>query len=155
MVGNASGGKFMLVKHQIEINAPVQEVWKLWYDIEGWNAWYPDIVSVTKKTPGKVMSGTRFVQKMKLGGRALPVKTELSALQEPVKIAWSGGGPGLQVVHSILLDDLGGRTRVRSEETWDGLLSPLPALFREKIDEVTIRCLEGLKAYAERNAKNS
>ncbi|MCW5828719.1 MAG: SRPBCC family protein [Deltaproteobacteria bacterium] len=140
----------MLVKHQIEIDAPVETVWKLWQDLEGWPVWYPGMISVTRKKPGPAGMGTVFIQKMKIGSLQAPVTTRLCEFSEPACIAWKGGGPGLKVVHRILLDDLGSRTRVRSEETWDGFLSPLAALVREMIDEVTINCLEGLKAYAER-----
>ncbi len=144
----------MLVKHQIEIDAPILDVWNLWADLEGWPVWYPGMKAVTKKTYGKAAVGTKFAQKMDVGGgRTVSLKTELCTCSEPNKIGWKGGAPGMKVVHTIFLDDVGGRTRVRSEETWDGFLSPLAALIRERIDDVTINCLEGLKAHAERVAK--
>ncbi len=145
----------MLVKHQIEIDAPASAIWNLWADIEGWSVWYPGMTAVTKKSRGQVATGTRFIQKMNLNGFSAPVPTTMCEYKEPSRLAWGGGGPGLKVIHTIILEDLGGRTRVRSEETWEGLLSPLAALFREKIDEVTINCLEGLKARAERVVRKS
>lgn len=81
--------------------------------------------------------------------RGLPTDTKLEVVQlEPERlIAWSGGVPGLlHAVHAFHFEPHEGGARVRSVETWTGVLArgPAGALVKRAAERVGREQLEGL-----------
>lgn len=106
----------VLARGKTEIAAPADVVWSVLTDVERWPAWNPDVKSVT--LDGPLAEGTRFRWKAGPG----TITSELRRVDRPSLIGWTGRTLGITAVHVYRLEERGGRTVVRSEESWSGLL---------------------------------
>jgi uncharacterized protein YndB with AHSA1/START domain len=130
---------------EIEIQAPLDAVWKLQTDINSWAKWQPDISEA--KLDGSLETGTRF--KWKSGGFTLN-----SILEEVILnkiIGWSGSGFGASAVHIWEFSSLeNGNTHVRTSESMDGwLVKLLKGMMRKKLNESLDGWLNALKKASE------
>ncbi|MDQ1293715.1 MAG: hypothetical protein QG608_1596 [Actinomycetota bacterium] len=107
---------------EIEIDAPVGTVWRMFSDMARWPTWSASIHHVRVEHPLRV--GSRFLW---WNG---PVRflCMLSVVETDQELTWTGIGLGNRAVHRNLFSstDSGG-TRVRSEESLNGVL--LPSLY--------------------------
>jgi hypothetical protein len=132
---------------EIEIAAAPEVVWDVLTAIDGWPSWNPDVKSVS--IHDAVAPGALFRWKAGPG-------TITSTIQrvEPARlIAWTGSTLGIRAVHFWHLEPRDGRTFVRTEESYDGLVS---RLFGRQLQKTLDKALEDglrhLKAEAERRA---
>ena len=109
------------------IEAPPHRVFDKLIDVASWPSWMPrSFVPVLRSdTPSPLRLGDRI--KVKVAGGPLPTTIRVSELARPNELVWRGGVRGLLwAEHRFVLEPVGDRrTRVRSIETWRGVLSGL------------------------------
>jgi hypothetical protein len=129
---------------EIIIAADPQTVWDVLTAIERWPSWNPDVETVSLHGPLAV--GTQF--RWRSGPQKL-ISTILR-LERPWLFAWSGKTRGARTTKVWRLDPQDGRTIVRTEESWEGLLPRLlPRLMQRTLDSAIGAELGHLKAEAE------
>jgi hypothetical protein len=128
-----------------EIDAPIERVWAVLTAIEQWPSWNPDVRSVSVSAP--VVEGTTF--RWKAGpGR---ITSLVEHLDRPRLIAWSGRTLGIRAYHVWHLEGQNGRTLVRTEESYDGLVARLLRRSLQKtLDAALTDGVRYLKAEAEK-----
>jgi uncharacterized protein YndB with AHSA1/START domain len=101
------------------IDAPIERVWAVLTAIDEWPAWNPDVRSAS--LDGPVSEGSIFRWKAGPG----TITSRVEHVDRPRLIAWTGRTLGIRAVHVWRLEEQDGRTRVRSEESYDGLVARL------------------------------
>ena len=111
------------VARSAEIAAPAQAVWDRIVAVASWPEWKP-FISRTAMSRPELSLGSRFKMHIRVKGPfAVPVSVRVCEWQPPRRIAWTGGIPGVSVsVHSFLLEEKDGRTRLTSLEEFTGAL---------------------------------
>ncbi len=70
-------------------------------------------------------------------------------------MSWTGTSLGIHAIHVWKLQPVDGRTRVQTEESWEGLLPRLASGYsRRTLDKALPDGLSHLKAEAERRAQD-
>lgn len=114
-----------VARAEIVIEKPIAAVFGELVDFGRWARWMPSLFRPARGPQGALSVADRMV--VLLGG-ALPLGLHVVRVSPNAELTWRGGIPGLLVgEHAFYLDDLGsGRTRVRSEEHFEGLLANMP-----------------------------
>jgi hypothetical protein len=112
---------------EIVIDKPIAIVFGELVDFGRWARWMPSVFRPSRGPEGPLSVADQIV--VRLGG-ALPLVLRVLRVSHNAELTWRGGLPGVLVgEHAFFFDDLGsGRTRVRSEERFEGLLAHLPIL---------------------------
>jgi hypothetical protein len=132
---------------EVLIAAPQETVWEVLSDIPNWPTWNADIASMAVQ--GGIEPGTEF--RWKAGSASLV--SQLEVVDPPREIGWTGTSMGIHAVHVFHLESRDGRTAVRSEESFRGLIPSLLRGYSRKVLQRGIDgILEALKAEAERRA---
>ena len=122
-------------------------------DHPSWNQWMPRSFAPASKLGRPLEEGD--VIRVRVAGAPFASKIEVVVVERAREITWSGGIRGvLHGRHRFLFEPHEGGTRVRSAETWSGILARLtkPALSRAA-SKVGLEQLRGLeKAVASRLA---
>ena len=130
---------------QIDIAADPEAVWEVLTAFDRWPSWNPDVRSMSMNSPLAV--GSTFRWKAGPG----TVRSAIRQLEPPRFIAWTGTSLGLKARDAFLLQARDGRTVVREEESWNGLVA---RFFRRSLQKTLDRSLESglrhLKAEVER-----
>lgn len=129
---------------QIVVQAPVEKVWSVLTDVNGWPKWQSDIKEA--QMIGPLESGTEFTWSS--GGTRIQSKF---ALVEPYKeIAWTGTAFTATAVHVWKLEQMpGNKTLVKTEESMSGFLLTLFYSSKE-LQTIDQTWLDRLKREAER-----
>jgi hypothetical protein len=118
-----TGQRMSVFAHaQLELDRPIDEVFARFVDFSTWRHWMPDAFAPVHGPKRALRPGDRVVVRM--AGIALaPLRVLRVELDR--EVCWRGGIPFLLAgEHSFFFDDLGaGRTRIRSEEPFSGLLT--------------------------------
>ena len=137
----------VVAEGEIAIAAKPETVWEVMTDIEVWPTWNPDVKEATLQ--GSVAEGTQFRWKVSAG----TINSTLTRVDPPRVLAWNGKGFGVKAIHAWLLEPRAGGTLVRTEESWEGLLSRiLRGPFQKALKKSIDTGLGHLKAEAERRA---
>jgi uncharacterized protein YndB with AHSA1/START domain len=104
---------------EAEIDATIERVWAVLTAVEQWPAWNPDVKSVSIDSP--VAAGSTFRWKAGPG----TISSRVERLHRPHVIAWSGRTLGIRAFHVWHLEERNGKTLVRTEESYDGLVARL------------------------------
>jgi hypothetical protein len=130
---------------ETEVAAVREVVWEVLTGIEQWPSWNPDVKSASMH--GALAEGSVFRWK---AGPGTSTST-LDDVEAPRRVAWSGTAFGLKAIHVYALEARNGKTLVRTEESYDGLVA---RLFRARLQKTLDGALESglrhLKAEAER-----
>jgi hypothetical protein len=136
-----------LARSEAEIAADPDTVWEVLTRFEDWPSWNPDVSSVTLH--GELAEGTVFRWK---AGRARITST-LMRVDRPRLLAWTGKTTGIDAVHVWRLEPSDAGTRVRTEESWEGLsVRLLRGPMRKSLQRAVDGGLGHLKTEAERRA---
>jgi hypothetical protein len=134
---------------EIEIAAAPEHVWDVLTDFERWPSWNTDVRSMSMGGP--VAPGSVFRWKAGPG----TITSTIERVEAPRLIAWTGKTLGIKAIHFWYLEARNGKTVVRTEESYDGLVA---RVFRGSIQKVLDRALEnglqGLKAEVERRSSS-
>lgn len=132
---------------EIEVAADPEIVWDVMAGIDRWPAWNPDVKSAHLE--GEMALGSKFRWKAGPG----MVTSTIQQVARPRTLAWTGNTLGINAIHVWRLEPKGERTVVRTEESWDGLIS---RIFRGQMQRMLQRSIDAglryLKAEAERRS---
>ena len=132
---------------EAEIDATIERVWEVLTAVEQWPAWNPDVKSVSIVSP--IAAGSTF--RWKAGPWTISSRVE--HLDRPGLIAWSGRTLGIRAFHVWRLEGRNGKTLVRTEESYDGLVARLLRRPLQKtLDTALADGARYLKAEAEKAA---
>ena len=141
-----------MVREEIFVHAPPQQVWRLFSDIEGWPQWNPICLkaSMLKGQPWEVGSRLHFT--IKPWWVALNVKATVVESDPPRQVTWLGRWPGLYGQHTFTFEPEEAGTRVISSELFGGPLQWATAFVSPlgKVRELVVQWLAAIKAEAER-----
>ena len=132
---------------EVEIAADRETTWQVMADVPRWPTWNPDIKEASLL--GGLAEGEQFRWKVQVG----TITSTFTHVERPTLLAWIGKGFGVDAIHVWRLDPGGppGTTRVRTEESWDGLLARiLRRPFRKALQDSIDSGLMHLKTEAER-----
>jgi uncharacterized protein YndB with AHSA1/START domain len=116
-----------------EIDAPIDDVWRILTAVERWPTWNPDVKSVS--IDGPVVEGTTF--RWKAGPST--ISSTVTRVDRPRIIAWTGKTLGISAIHVWRLEQRGGRTHVRTEESYEGLVARLLRRSLQKTLDAALR----------------
>ncbi len=135
----------LTARKETVIDAPLDRVWALQTDIDGWPAWQPDIT--TARLEGALQPGTIFRWKAK----GLAIVSTLRAVEPGRTIGWTGDSIGMRAVHIWHFEPRGDQTHVLTEESLSGWFPRLLKLFSPAFLENSLAAsLQTLKSQAER-----
>ncbi|MFI5494208.1 SRPBCC family protein [Actinoplanes sp. NPDC051859] len=134
----------VVVRREIRIAAPIDRVWHLHTDVNGWRRWQTDID--TAYADGPLLPGSTF----HWSTAGLNIASTVYAMAAPHRILWGGPAHGITGVHEWTFTAEGNRTLVRTAESWDG--NPVradPHNLRAALDTSLASWLDLLRAAAE------
>ena len=134
---------------EVVIDAPPDVVWKILTNINDWPKWQPGITKTD--APTSLVSGSTFI--WTIGGNKVHSRVKL--IEPGRRIAWAGSAFDSRAVHVWTLEPLaGGKTRISSNESMDGIL--LSHMFSSKeLADSDQDWLHALKAAAEKQLVSS
>jgi hypothetical protein len=132
---------------EIAIAADPEVVWNVLTAFEGWPGWNSDVKSMSMHGP--VARGSTFRWKAGPG----TITSTIERVEPPRLIAWTGKTLGLRAIHFYWLEPRDGKTFVRTQESYEGLVARLlRAPLKKTLDRALANGLRSLKAEAERRA---
>jgi hypothetical protein len=131
---------------QLEIEAPVESVWRVLTAIAEWPSWNPDVKSVS--IAGPAVEGASFRWKAGPG----TIRSTIVQVDRPRLIAWTGTTLGITAIHVWRLEQLDGRTLVRTDESYDGLVA---RLLRRSLQRTLDKALADGAAYLKAEAEKT
>jgi uncharacterized membrane protein len=136
-------------RNQIEIEAPIDTVWKILTDIKDWRKWQK---AVTETIVGeKIEEGTNF--KWKAGG--LSFNSKIHTSKPNTAFGWTGTTIGASAIHNwTFLKKDNNTTIVIVEESLQGVFPKLfRGYFQKNLDSGVLTNLHELKIEAEARTK--
>jgi len=128
------------------VHAPVEVVWGILSALENWPQWNGSITDMDLYGP--VAEGTEF----RWVAEGLKIRSRLKEVSEPNRIAWSGSVMGVKGVHVCELEPDENGTKVRTEESLEGVFVTLFAgRIQKLLDGVLAQALSDLKKESERH----
>ncbi len=115
------------------MDAPPEAVWAVLTEFARWPTWNADVKSM--QFEGPVEPGSRFRWKAGPG----TIASVIVRVEAPQLIAWTGKTLGINAIHFWMLEPRNGRTLVRTEESYDGLVA---RLFRGSLQKTLDSALE-------------
>jgi hypothetical protein len=135
---------------EIEIAAPPEVVWEVLTSFAEWPTWNPEVKSVSVDEP--VAVGSTFRWKAGPG----TITSTISRLEPTGLVAWSGRSMGLKAIDVFRLAPRDGRTIVREEESWDGIVAKvLRTSMQRTLDRSLERGLQHLKDESEQRMRST
>ena len=129
---------------EIEIAAPPETVWAVLADLERWPSWNRDVKSMS--IDGPVAPGSVFKWKAGPG----TITSTIERVEPPALIAWTGKTLGIDAIHFWHLEPRDGKTFVRTQESYGGLVARLfRGPIQKTLDKALADGLRYLKAEAE------
>jgi carbon monoxide dehydrogenase subunit G len=141
----------MKVEETIDLPVPPDEVFDVLLDVEQLGDWVTAHRAIVEPPQGPLVEGSRFGQKLRVGGVSFPVRWEVTRLERPRLIEWKGEGPrGSDARVRYALDANGSGTRfdyLNEFRLPGGRLSELAgrAIGEQKARTEARRSLENLK----------
>ncbi|HEX7173016.1 MAG TPA: SRPBCC family protein [Candidatus Limnocylindria bacterium] len=131
----------------VDVSAAPEDTWEVLADLARWPRWNADITEVS--VDGPLAAGTSFRWKSGPGW----ITSVLREVDPPRTLGWTGTTFSIRAVHVYRLEPIDAGTRVRTEESWEGLLaSLLRRIFRGTLRTAVDTGLERLKAEVESRA---
>lgn len=116
----------VVYQSQIEIQAPVQKVWRTLTELKDWPKWQKNISSV--QIIGGIEEGKSFQWK----ADHLVFSSNIHTVRNCEEFGWTGTIPGVKAIHNWTFKKLNSNTMVEVEESLQGFL---PAIFRKKLQK--------------------
>ena len=134
----------VMAKVQIEIEADIDTVWNIMANVEAWPNWNPDVKDAVLH--GDLKPGTHFQWKAGPG----KITSVMQNVEPPHLLAWTGKTMGINAIDIFKFEFVDGKTIVKEEESWEGLLShAMHGRFQKMLEESLEAGLKYLKAEAE------
>jgi hypothetical protein len=138
------------VRAEIEIDAPIERVWQILRDTDGYGAWNP----FTPRVETTLRIGDPIHLYVRLVGKRLMHRVETITRSEPYSLGWEMKMGARFLLHAERVQTLTAldedRTRYVTEDCFSGWLRPLVlAGFGRAMERGFIDCALGLKKAAE------
>ncbi|MBP1770028.1 MAG: hypothetical protein H6P96_646 [Candidatus Aminicenantes bacterium] len=129
---------------EVLIKAPIDTVWRILSDLEKWPSWNKSVSKI--RVNGPLEAGTSF----DWTAGSSRIVSRLEEVDPPQRIVWSGRMPGIRAIHVWELKADGDGTRVRTEESFEGLIvGLLRGLMKKTLAKALAQGTAALKAAAE------
>lgn len=102
----------MDVRESIELAVRPEEVFDLLIDVDRLGEWVTAHRAIVDEPPRPLTVGSRFSQKLRLGGVSFKVGWEVTRMERPRVVEWRGSGPGgsdARVCYSLTANGAGTR----------------------------------------------
>jgi uncharacterized protein YndB with AHSA1/START domain len=134
-------------ERDVEIAAPIEIVWDVLSNVQDWPRWNDEVDSTA--ITGPTAPGTEFRWKPGRG----TIKSRIESAERPHHLAWTGHTFGISAIHVWRLEREEGRTRVKTEESMEGLPARLlRGTTQKNLDKSLDGWLRNLKAECERRS---
>lgn len=138
----------VISRNQIEIEAPIDTVWKVLTDINGWTKWQKSVSET--EVFGSIEEGTLF--RWKAGG--LSFKSRIHTSKPNTEFGWTGTTIGASAIHNWTFTKNESNTIVVVEESLQGVFPKLfKSYFQKNLDKGVLTNLRELKTYCEMKNK--
>ncbi|MGD0928984.1 MAG: SRPBCC family protein [Streptosporangiaceae bacterium] len=130
--------------HEIDINAPLDTVWRLHADVNSWPIWQTDITAA--HTDGAFQPGSSF----EWTSYGFTVVSTIYAVAERSRVLWGGASGGITGVHEWVFSETPTGVHVTTDESFAG--EPVEADItgmQSALDSSLAAWLAHLKAAAE------
>ena len=135
---------------EIEIAAAPELVWDVLTAIDRWPSWNPQVKSMDMQ--GGIAEGSQFRWKAGPG----TITSIIRRVEAPRLISWTGKTLGIDAIHVYRLEPRDGKTFVRTQESYEGLVARLLRRPLQKtLDSALEEGLRHLKAEAERRTRET
>jgi uncharacterized protein YndB with AHSA1/START domain len=104
----------VVAHHEVEIDAPLETVWRLHTDVNSWPGWNPDITAAQLDgtfEPGESFDWTSY---------GFSVTSTIYEVVPRLRIFWGGTAGGITGVHEWLFEETPGGVRVITNESFAG-----------------------------------
>jgi hypothetical protein len=131
-------------RHEIDINAPLETVWRLQTDVSGWTAWQTEITAA--RLDGTFQPGASFTWT----SYGFTVTSTIYSVAERARTLWGGGGGGIMGIHEWVYRQTPTGVHVTTQESFSG--EPVSADangMQSALDKSLTDWLQHLKATAE------
>ncbi|MGW9715367.1 SRPBCC family protein [Streptomyces albidoflavus] len=105
----------VIVRADIEIDAPLEEVWDLHSEVSAWPDWFPDIRIA--EIDGPFAQGSHITWGAHGYDELFPARIGLIEHQQ--RTAWDGSNAGIYGIHAFSFTRRGNKTHVETAESWD------------------------------------
>ena len=132
-------------RHEIDINAPLETVWRLHTDVNNWPAWQTEITEA--RLDGAFQPGNSF----KWTSYGFTVVSTIYAVAERARTLWGGAASGIMGIHEwVYRQTPTGGVHVTTHESFSGEPVAADATgMQSALDESLTDWLQHLKATAE------
>ena len=133
--------------HEIQIEAPLETVWRLHMDVDSWPAWQTEITAA--HIDGLLESGASF----DWTSYGFSVTSTVYDLVERTRVLWGGTSGGITGIHEWLFAETPNGVRVTTSESFAG--EPVAADadgMKGLLDASLVAWLDHLKTAAESSA---
>ena len=104
----------VLAHHEVDIQATLDEFWRLHVDVSAWTSWQKDIT--TASIDGAFEVGNSF----SWSSYALEVTSTIYAITDRARIPWDGTGAGITGIHEWLFAETPDGVHVTTDESFAG-----------------------------------
>lgn len=140
----------IISRHDIEIDAPAEVVWKIQTDINAWPQWRSKVTSAVLTE--EVKPGASF----KWEDSGLKIVSTIRDVVPNRRIAWTGPAQGIFAVHVWEFTPTATGVHVHTEESWNGDgLAAQSTVYQPLLDQSLTEWLRLLKARSEAAYANS
>ena len=135
----------VIARHQIDINAPLDTVWRLQADVNGWPAWQTDITAA--RLDGPFEPGSSFTWTT---NGYFTVTSTIYAVAERARTLWGGPAQGVMGIHEWVYTQTPDGVHVATQESFSGQpVEADPTGLQSTLDKSLTAWLGHLKATAE------
>jgi hypothetical protein len=134
----------VLAHHQVDIAAPLDVVWHLHTNVNGWPSWNPEITAA--KIEGGFERGNSFIWT----SWGLTVTSTIHVVEDHFRTLWSGPAQGIMGIHEWCFEQTLSGVHVATDESFSG--DPVeadPDSLRAALDKSLVAWLGRLKTQAE------
>ena len=106
----------LVLRFEVEVEAPPERVWDVLTGVEAWSRWHPGISFAVLRGP--MAPGTPLHWR----GDGMRIRSVVTEVGEGRRVAWTARTLGARGFHRWTLEPQGSSsTRILSEEVWRGL----------------------------------
>src|ERR687892_286248 len=107
----------VVVRHSVDVSAPIEVVWRLHTDVNRWPEWQTDITAAHAEgafVPGNAFTWTSY---------GFTVTSTIYEVQEESRVLWGGTADGITGVHEWIFHD-------RPTDVWEVIVNAVEADWR-------------------------
>jgi len=142
----------MVIQEEIEINAPMEVVWRTFSHMEQWDDWNTACRSCCITRGDEALSaGTCFSFVIRPLAFPLKVQPHVVKCEPGREVVWEGGKMGIHASHTWRFEEQDGRVKLLSIERFKGPMVWVGYLFKvpDRLHRLTVEFLRTLKNAAE------